>query len=126
MDLIDIGTRYKLLFVVYGAGYYDSIKDFNKDTIFESDSTKGLVLQFYRGVSKETMISTFESNIQMRNINNSEEVNNELITLNNCFKNINNLNYKDIIHIIWENKTLYLYYNNNLIGEIEFQTFLLN
>ena len=123
MILIDIGTRYKLLFVVYGVGYYDSIDDFSKDNIFNSKSSKGLVMQFYRNVSKDLMVSTFESSIKQRNIDNNIEVEKQLVNLNNCFNDIDNLKYKDILHLIWENEILYLYYNNVLIGEIKSNLF---
>jgi hypothetical protein len=124
MKLVDIGTRYKILFVIYGVAYYDSnyISN-NKDVIYDSGSTKGLILQFYRGVPLSSIISTFESSILQRNINNSNEVLKNIEYLKVIFRKINNINYKDIIHIIWENKELFLYYNNKLIGNIKSNLF---
>jgi len=121
MNLIGIGSRYKLFFVVYGVGYYDSDLLIDKSKIFDISSTKGLVLQFYRNVTSELFNETLKSSILSRN--DSEEIINNIMKLQNILKDITKINYKDIIHIIWENSLLSIYYNNKLIGEINSNLF---
>ena len=122
MKLIGLGTRYKLLFVIYGIGYYDSNPEYNKEKIFVDNSTKGLILKFYRGVSKETMIQSLKESIFLRS--NNEETKKYVDYLELILNsNIDNINYKDVINLIWENEKLYIYYNNKNIGNIDSELF---
>jgi hypothetical protein len=123
MNLINIGTRYKLMLVIYGVGFYDSSYIYNPDTIYSSGTTKGLVLQYYRGVSFNTFINIMELSIKNRNINNNVEITKYIEYLKSLFINIKKIDYKDIIHLIWDKEELYIYYNNNLLGGIESNEF---
>ena len=74
MNLINIGTRRKLMLAIYGVGFYDSAYIYNQDTIYSSGTVKGLVLQYYRGVSFNTFINVIQKSIKSRNINNNPEI----------------------------------------------------
>lgn len=129
MELIDIGTRYKYLLVIYGVALYDSNKslysNITKDTytnIYEK-SSKGLVLQFYRNVSINTLMDTLKVSISLRNIESDEKISYYSISLQKMLEKIKEIKYKDIMHIIWEKGSIYFYHNNNLLGEIESDDF---
>lgn len=127
MKLRSIGTRYKYMLVIYGVGYYDSneelYKKINKENyeeIYNSKHTKGLLLQFYREVSLKMLVETIENNISERNINNDENIIKEMNNLKYILtNNIHKIEYKDILHIIWDDGRLYIHHNNDLIGKID-------
>ena len=131
MELKSIGTRYKLMLVIYGVGFYDSnnklynnINKSNYEEIYNLKYTKGLILQFYRGVSLDILVETIQKSILERNINNDNEIIKQINNLENIFiNNIHKIEYKDIIHIIWDDGRLYIHHNNNLIGKINSKEF---
>jgi len=55
-----LGLRKKYLVKVYVAGLYLEQKSSDPDAIMKSDTTKRIVMQFVRGVSKSQMADAFE------------------------------------------------------------------
>lgn len=127
MKLRSIGTRYKYMLVIYGVGYYDNneklyekIDKKNYEEIYDSKYSKGLLLQFYREVSLKILVETIQKSILERNINKNNKIIEETKKLENIFlENIHKIEYKDLIHIIWDDGRLYIHHNNNMIGKID-------
>ena len=126
MKLISLGTRYKYLLTIYGVGFYDENYDVYdliiKETyneVYNLKYSKILLLQFYRNVTSERMVNSIKKHIGLRNVNNDKEINDSLEKLEELLTtNIENINYKDLIHIVWDNNLIYIHYNNKLLGTI--------
>lgn len=133
LDLIQLGTRYKYFLFVYSIAFYDennkkynNINSFNlNDIIFNDNSIKCLKLKFYRSVSIDKIISSFNDALEIR-LKDIENYKNEINLLKKIIvDNISNLNFEDQFDILLVNNKVNFYYNKNFIGEIDNEKFSL-
>ena len=115
LHLIGIGTRFKLILVVYSVALYTNKIPQNISEIINGDLTKSLLLKFYRNVSVDKIIDSFIDAFKKRNYNN-ENIIQEMIKI---LTNFGNLEYKDEIHIIWNNDVLSISKNNGDLSNIQ-------
>ena len=117
--LLSIGTRKKLMMTFYGVAYYSDNYNLYNDTINieNKNDNKKLILKFYRAVTNTQIYNAIQDAIKQRDIYNYDE--SSLSSFYNILtNNIQNFKYMDNLDIELYNDTLYFYYNNNHIGNI--------
>ena len=129
LKLINLGTRTKFYLSVYGVGFYDNDSLYknitldNYDEAYNLKYSKCLLLQFYRNVNSKEMVESIDVDISERNLNNDVNVILDLIKLKILTNNIDEIKYKDVIHIFWDDEMLCIYYNEKLLGKLKSKMF---
>lgn len=119
LTLVSIGTRKKIVFVVYGIGFYSNNPSLYEDgtideTAFDNEDKNILVLKFYRGVDNVQIAEAFSEAIGNR----SDGFDAERSAFMDIFKEINELKYQDSIELKFYGDELHVVYNGDEIGNI--------
>jgi len=124
--LVSIGTRTKFKLVFYGVGFYSNKPDYYNDNLiteksFDSDDKNLLVFRFYRGISREKILTAFREAIENR-VNEGEYLN-EGVLFESFFYNVEQLNYEDTLQFTFSD-SLNIYHNNLFLGKIDNRGFM--
>ena len=119
LTLVSLGTRTKLVFVIYGIGFYSNNPALYEDgtvdeTAFDNKDKNVLVLKFYRGVDNLQIAEAFAEAISNR----SDGFDVERQQFMDIFKNIGELKYQDTIELKFYGDELHVVHNGNEVGNI--------